>query len=433
MGLNIKEFREQRKAEVGVRRGEGDKTFYSFPEGVTIGWVCPPTSEMEPLPYVRVLLHNGVGPGKGKTVVCLSDDNPVLRHPAVVKYLKARNIVIPEGCECPVCSRLNSEEPDPVFSDEKLKKMQARESWIYPWTPMFEVDDEGNRKALPESERIPACLMASYTVHEAICDTIESENRDITDPNAATLIRVKRTGTGMLTKYKAGDDKETSREPMRIPKPQRFAAAARVAPGKEADPFKVVAIFTKTPEQIEAILRGEEVSKKKAPDEDSGTPACFGHDYSAEDSECAACPHAKGCAKECGEDFTEAKAPAKVAPKVAPKEAPKEAPKPAPAKVALPKKAPEPEPEPEEEAGDEPECFGQFDADEDACAQCDLCERCGGATKPRPTTRKAAVKKVPAPEPEEDDVPFESKSEEGSDDAVDAFERELKARKTTRK
>jgi len=428
MGLNIQEFRARRKAEVGVRKGENDKTFYSFPEGVTIGWVCPPTSEMEPLPYVRVLLHNGVGPGKGKTVVCLSDDNPVLRHPAVVKYLKARNIVIPEGCDCPVCSRLNSEEPDPVFSDEKLKKMQARESWIYPWVPMFEVDDEGNRLALPESERIPACLMASYTVHEAICDTIESENRDITDPNAATLIRVKRTGTGMQTKYKAGDDKETSREPMRIPKPQRFAAAARVAPGKEADPFKVVAIFTKTPEQIEAILRGEEVSTKKAPDEDSGTPACFGHDYSAEDSECAACPHAKGCAKECGEEPPETVAPAKVTPK--------DPPKPAPAKVAPKPKAPEPEEEEEpedeskEEGGDEPECFGSFDADEDACSQCDLCKRCGDATKPRPVARKATAKSAPAPDPEDDDVPFESESDKGSADAVEAFERELKARKT---
>jgi hypothetical protein len=330
MAVDLKKLMGVHLAETA---GQGGSVFYTWPEGHTLFYICPPTDEMKGLPYIKVLLHYSVG---GKTVVCLHEDNEVVRNPAIQEWLKKRNIEIPEGCGCPVCE-LDPAALPPGIDLEKYEKMEQTASFYFPIVPWATVES-GSAVLLPDNERTPRLITPGYgKIYNAICDGFQAEG-DITDPEAARLIHVVRRGVGFKTKYPTVElYGETLRNPIRIPKPIRVAVAQDVRPGGECDPFRVLSNNIRPRGEIEKLLRGDRVETRRA-EADPGKPRCYGVGVDPDDPDCKACALLAECAVKAGKEVEAAKKPATV---VVRSDPPKPAAsKPTPAPAALPVSAP---------------------------------------------------------------------------------------------
>jgi hypothetical protein len=407
VGIDINAFRKHRKEAKAERRSQ-DNTLYTFPEGTTVIYVAPPTKAMEPLPFVEVGIHYAVGPGKGKPVVCLSPDNDAVWHDLVAAILRKRKIEIDPKRGCGVCREIESDIPMAGLTDEKIDRMSIKSpARIYPMVPMFEIDDDNNRIPLPDPERIPRLVMASPVVHDTICDIIESEG-DITRPDAAVLVRVRRTGTGTDTRYKVAVDSETLKTPMRIPKPIRFLVEKAVVEGGSCDPYSIVGAFAKGHDTIEKLLKGESVETRRAAEPEAGKPPCFGVDCDPDEPDCMACEFKVDCAGECGVAVPGEDEPAKP---VTEKKA-------APSVTETRRRVAKPEPE-----GDDPDPEDGEPEPEPRPAGRPVARR-GAAPKPSPKP------KAPEPEPDpEGDDPGDDEA-----DPLGDFEKELdKARRDAKK
>ena len=407
--LDLKKFRRNR-AE--YKAAKDVSVFYSAANGRTILYVAPPTEEMEGLPYVEAHVHRNVG-ADNKTVICLREDNPLFANPAFAKYLKEKGVEI--GV-CDVCDTIESDSPT-GFSDDKLKKMERKPTYVFPIVPLFALE-EGEKVPLPDVERFPRILMAGPQIWDQVCDVIDVEG-NITNPDEAVLLMLQRSGEKMTTKYVVKADSESLKAPIRIEKGIRAAVAQDVKPGGECDPLRILAVvFLKAAADVKKFLRGEMVETRRAVETGPSTPRCFGFDCDPEDPECVSCPHKEKCAEKC-----------KVAVPGAKKRGSVEA-EPAPAKRETRKADPEPDPEPapRRRAAPEPE-REPYEGDTGRTVE-DGGERRttsnpGTARKtrdvepePEPKPEPAARKRRTAPDPEPEPVkkPAPAAEEEGDGD-----------------
>lgn len=399
MGIDITKMRE--RADASRKSG----MFFKFPEGDTLAYLCPPTADMDGLPYVEVLMHYGVG-GKGKSVVCLDHGaNEVLSNPAYLASLKNRKITLNPEDPCPACARVSGEVACDL-PEEELDGMQAKAQKLFLIIPWGKVS-KGERIDLPERDREPRPIMVGKMVGDGIIDVVVAEG-DITNSAEATLLRVGRVGTTKDgTKYTVNVDGATLRHPIQLPKPQRALLRKSQEPGGEGDLYRLIANLTKSTATMEELLSGGDTIRRTPPIEDDGKPRCFALDCDPGDEECRACPWKEPCAEKCG---------VSVPPEPTAKAGARPAPKPEPTKPTVPVPL--------------------------------AAERARRAVSPpvaRPAAPSIPVRRAvrpPEPEPEEepeaDDTELEAPtaeapSEDGNgEDEADEFERELRARRARR-
>jgi hypothetical protein len=243
--------------------------------------------------FIKVFMHHGLG-GKKGGVVCLDPKlNPIITHPIVQKFLAERKkgaFKLGKNPTCPTCTKLAAGE----VPTEDAERITPKARWLFGLTPMFfrleKTDDWAKLKFEPKM------LMASVSIFNGIAgDMIDNANAgiDVTDPVAAVLAKIGRTGTGFGdTNYEVKFDVETVRNPIRLDKGQRRLLAEAMKPGGGCDLFRCVAMLMKSPAQISALMVGTRVEEDEAEDE---RKSCFGIDFDPHDTECKGCSEIDAC------------------------------------------------------------------------------------------------------------------------------------------
>lgn len=267
--MNRRVNMDKLKAERERRKGGGD--FLTLPEGESAIYVCPQFRPEDELPFWEWKVHYGFMPGDKGMAVCLSHkNNPILDNPALVEQLKAigkideEKGINPLNDGCMVC-----EEFDKGTISDRAKQ-QSRWTWIVvpmktrasssvPWVPWSPPDHV-------------APFNTGYGLWDSLGDKF-GEVGDITDPDAATLVRIIRTGTGQKTEWDAQADIETARAPLKLAQSTRAAIQNAMAPGGPCDPYRIVASMIKSRKEIEKLLKGDQQApadefEPKKPDDD---------------------------------------------------------------------------------------------------------------------------------------------------------------------
>jgi hypothetical protein len=410
------------KAKKAYQDSKKGGEFWTPDEGETRIYLHPPCRDddnYEPtdgLNYLPVGMHYSLGDDKKGSCICLdASRNKLLKHPFFLdEYRKASGTKLDLEQVCPVCQAIFEGR---MGDAEAVKASRYQLRYLWGVTPLDFARRIGG--AATTMSPTPSPYMTGQTIYDGVMKIIV-EVGDITDMDAAVLVKIVRTGQGLATKYQISADIETVRTPMRMDKAFKRTILEAIKPGGECDLWKITASLMKTPGEITALLSGVRIAEDEEQPEGPAQPACFGRDYS-EDEECSACGLAEECAaKVLEKEEAEKPKPRPAAPK--PAAAKPAAPKPAASKPAAakplppvepaskpvaakaaskpaPRPAPEPEPAPEEE---EP---------------------------PLPDDEEVAAAEAEAPEEIPEDVPEEAAAEEvpesDSDEDLDKLEEQL--------
>lgn len=378
-GFDFKAFAERRKKlkEKGFG-GKGKKHTkrerWKFKGFGTWGFYVGPAAEgMDGMPFIPVEQHFSVAGDNRQIHMCFGSNNVGLWSPAVQAALDARNerlrksgkpewaVEIEEGVECPTCNELAAESSG--FSDQVLEEMGLRSGGVFNIVPLFfEAKGSGERVTFPTSEQIFRPWTASERMTDDILNLIASQRVDFTDPEAATILVVSKSGPSP-TRYNFSLDTETLRTPFRVPKPIAAQLKKTVAGGGLCL-FEQVANGVRSPAAVmEWLGQGSEPSTDEGAADD-GKPSCWGDkdECDPKDDYCQKCPHKETCAAEVGCEVPMAEV---VAPKVDSR--------PPKRKAGKPKKAPAIEAKAEDaevvddepEPGPEPENLGTIDTGSD--------------------------------------------------------------------
>lgn len=243
---------KMRKSYEDQQKG-GD--FISLDAGETLVYIHPPCrddDEYEPttgLNYVPVTIHYGVGKNNAMCVSLDPEANPIIVHPFVKGFLKQRKIKLTG--ECPVAEALASGEFDDEEADE------SRPQTRYLWGATVLGHRRSSKEPWPEINESakPGVLFVGKTVFDGIMEAF-FENGDISDPDNAILLKVKKEGEKMKTKYTVSADPKCLRKAYKLPKKLRAALAKATAEGGDCDLFRVVANLVKGPAEVRALIDG---------------------------------------------------------------------------------------------------------------------------------------------------------------------------------
>lgn len=434
-------------------------------------YVAPPSDDMDGFPFLGgtdgMFVHYKVGPDN-KMHVCLAEDNAVLWSEHFVNALHWTNearrekgkpewaVELEMSDGCPTCQELT--DPETKYDEKKLKEMERKQVWLHNVIPWSVMDLTGGTRRDIEPKLLRP-WWASYKQWKGICDIITLTG-DVTDPTAATLCVIKRTGKKFEdTRYELSADPATSRAPLVLPKPLRALATRTTAPGQANNLFMLAAGLVRSADSVRGLLRGGDTATKTTvsggPD---GPPVCYSADCDPDDSDCRRCPWKVDCAAAMGVEVPPGmdgesvdarsaaapKATPKTAPAAAPKTAPAAAPRAAPTATAVPKPAPRPAPaaapaeapKPAPKAAPAPAPAPRVAAP--AAPPPRPAARASTAAPARPAGG-AARPAPPPPPPEDDDIPPEAEGGEEQaeeetpaeaepeieDDDLEAFTRDL--------
>jgi len=244
----------------------GRKDWYDFEEGDTLCYVCPPCRADDKYNFYDLLQHFQVN-GKSM-VVCLDPEmNPILTHPSLQPYLEGKDI----SGGCPICSDLDAGKVAPAMADG----MGAKWKYLFNVVPIkHRFNKQASWRDLAPYEVVP--INAGPVVWNGICDVLADEG-NITDPDAAVLVRVNRTGRGKATRYEVKEDKESSRSPLKLPPELRQTIAQAIAPGGSNDLYQIMGKIIYSRAKALSLLRGIEVdADEAAPDAGEDRPASGG-------------------------------------------------------------------------------------------------------------------------------------------------------------
>jgi len=356
-----------------MRRGHEEQQkggdFVGFESGETLVYIHPPCregDEWEPTSgrnYIPIVVHYNVGKNKGMAVSLDAEKNPIIEHPWVKKLLKAQK------------KRIVGDDPmskaltDGTISGEDADESRAQTRFLWGMTPLkHRASSKDAWRDLPAK---PGSAFIGKQIFDGIMEVF-FDNDDITDPDAAILVRVKKSGEKRTTKYEVKAEPATLKEAFKVPKTLRKALATAMAEGGDCDLFRIAANMIKGTAEVQAMIDGIAVSREPDDEDD--------------------------------EDEKPAKKPAKTAAKTAKKPPPPEdededegdedeTPTP-PAKPAKSAKKPAPPP-PEDDDEDEDEDEDEDDEDDEDEVP----------AKPAKTAAKpaAAARSKKAPQPEDDD------------------------------
>jgi len=284
-------FRNRRRKSKATYGSGGD--FYRPEMGHTALLICPPTEDMEGCPYVEIEQHFGISPTGGGMSICLvPNDSSDLDNPVILaKYEALRKEPLDLSKGCPVCERLGADELPPEllqvgkFGKTRAENMEGKGSWYFAVVPMGMIRG-GELHPFPATEQVPRVYPAGFEAWDAICDVIDL-NGEVWDLDAACLVVLSKD-KGTRIKYSASAYGETVKNPMRIPKPIRFAIKKGQKPGGDLDLFRIVAGMIKKHEDVVSIMTAAESSTKPAGDQNDGRPPCYGipEQYEENDPDC---------------------------------------------------------------------------------------------------------------------------------------------------
>ncbi len=258
MPVDTEKMREYKESQ--QKGGE----FLSFDEGETLVYIHPPCrddDEHEPttgMPFVPLGVHYSVGKTKSMVVSLDPDDNPIIEHPFVKTELKKRKV------------RLTGEDPvkkaieDGDMSDDEADEARLQTRYLWGMTPIgFRKMSKG---AYVDLSNKPSIAIVGKMINEGLMDLF-TEHGDVTDPDAAILVRICRTGSGRLkTKYEVKLDPETAKAPKALSKKER--ALLMKALGEDCDLFRLTANLIKPPAEVQAILDGVKVKVEEDEEDD---------------------------------------------------------------------------------------------------------------------------------------------------------------------
>jgi hypothetical protein len=326
--------------------------FYAINEGDTVAYIAPECRPGDPLCYLEVIVHYGVG-GKGMHLCLDANKNKILQSPHMEEFIASKGIDVEEGC--PTCQAILAGS---YKTEDDKKRVRAQSRYLWNIIPIKHRVNASGSWALLGEQIVP--LMAGYSIWDGIMEGFAGEG-DLTDRERALFIRINRKGKGQNdTKYQVQLDSDSLRKPVKLSPSQCALLDAALVPNGTGDLYKIAAGMMKSHKDVKAMLSGvavatsaDEGGSTEGSDRPEGAPSCYGVDVSSDDPECQACEFKDGCAKIVGVDVPPDPAPAKKAApaKAAPaKPAPRPQPSPLSAKPAVkaaPKLPPEPEPEPE--------------------------------------------------------------------------------------
>lgn len=369
--LDTKRMNTKRESVRGGFGGTGD--FLKFDEGETLIYVHPqvyPEDKHELVRgynFVEVVQHYGGVGGKKAGQVCLDvKQNPILLHPVLAKFLAERKkdpFRVSPKMTCPIEEAI----AEGGIRGKKAENQRAQVKWLFGLTPIAfrrSKDEEWKRLKFE-----PKVLIAGTKLFKGITgEMVDLDSVDITDPEAAVLLKVERQGVDLDTEYEIKADVNSVRKPHQLDKGQRAVLEGAMKPGGPCDLLKVIAGIARSPVALKALLAGVQVVDEGA-DENEEHRACFGKRWS-DDAECSACSDSPACESECKPNVKES-------PRAATRQMVQADAKTArvPELIAEPrKKAGKPTSLPKSEA--KPECWGEHEADDEGCIECNVADGC---------------------------------------------------------
>ena len=235
------DFDRMRKDRV---RSETGSDLLKLKEGQTLFYICPPVHEEEPVPYAEGQMHFSIGPDKGVVVNLegLEECEPI------VEALNKKGIswdAAVEGWER--CAELVARHGDE-------KRQGARNRW---WFNVVVLGHRvSSRKPWDEPDPKVSILACGKKIYDGITDIFFDEG-DITDPEKAIFVIVKRTGTGLDTEYTVKADTDSLKKPVELDDDLWDVIEAACLPGKANDLHAHLVSMVKTADQVEALWYGE--------------------------------------------------------------------------------------------------------------------------------------------------------------------------------
>ena len=266
MGVDVNKMRED--AESHQRGGD----FIQLENGETLVYIHPPCRDNDTfapttgLPYIPVTVHYGVGKSKSMVVSLDKEKNPVIAHPFLKEAFKAKKIRIPEVC--PMAEALASG----TLTDDEIDDMRPQTRFMFGMTVLGFRKDSKSLWSM-EANPKPGVYFGGKQVYDGITGVF-FDYGDITDPNAAILVRLIKSGKDRNTKYEGKVHTETAKKAMVLSKGLRAKLADAMKVGGDCDLWRIVGNFLKTPAEVEALLSGAAVSGDAAEfDDDAPAPA----------------------------------------------------------------------------------------------------------------------------------------------------------------
>lgn len=394
MAINTERW-AQKKADVDRKlkeRQEGNM-WSKIEEGEYLCYIHKPVYQSDKhehtagFNFIEVAMHYGLG-GKKNAQVCLDyKTNPILSHPLLQSFVANREknaFKITPKLRCEACDGLESGDITDTKNKQQLK-------WFIGLTPMWyrkEKKDKWTRMKFK-----PRFLIAGSQIFNGYMNSLidlANDGIDPMDPDAAVLMKLTRTGTEFNTEYNVVTDIGSARKPVQLDKAQKAILAKAVKPKGDLDLFAIVASFTKSPNQIASLISGIESSGEE--EEAEMKRECFGQSWT-DDDECRECNDSDECMRVCG-----------IKPKEVAARSGKQSSKPTggkqPSKPS--KREPVEEPEPEEQLFEsQMECFGNYCDEDEACRCCDEAEQCCAETSDEAVPVEEEIEELQEEEVEE--------------------------------
>lgn len=398
MVIDTKKIRERRNRAQSQRRTGAD--LWKVPEGTTKVFVLPSSRPKDKHPelvgginWLELRLHE-------RLQLCLDlEKNPILTHPEVVKMLaeKKTPVVLSKKTKCPTCGKLERGELKGKQAADNVLRIQSLWGFVPMW---FLRPGSSDWQKLPFE---PVVYLSGNTIYDDLTEQIAqcaASGNDPCDSKTATLMCIERTGTTFsTTDYQVRADLETVRKTLKLDKRQRQIVEDVTKVGGPCDLLRRIVDWVKTPAEMEASLAGVPVAEA----DDGALPAgarkeCFGESY-ADDAECAACDDVNECRQLCSGGEVVTSEDSKPSEKFEDEEEDEEEDEGEDEEEDEGEDEGEDEEEDEEEdeGGDEsededdsqesvevsaladedkPECWGEYEKDDEGCEACDLNKFC---------------------------------------------------------
>lgn len=254
--VDINKMRERHEEH---QRG-GD--FIQFDGGETLLYIHPPCRDddkWEPTtgcPYIPVTVHYGVGKNGAMVVSLDIAKNTILAHPFMKPLLKDKKIRVPDpakGEVCPIREALDGGG----LTDEEMDEMRPQTRFMYGATVLGTRRSSKDNWAMVTTPK-PATMFVGKQIFDGL-NEVFFDHADITDPMAAILVRVIKSGDKRTTAYKVAADPASAKKNVALDKAFRARLLAATEIGGDCDLWRIVGNFMKSPAEATALLSGVKV------------------------------------------------------------------------------------------------------------------------------------------------------------------------------
>ena len=260
MGINIKRLRDRRSKQSSGGDRKSSDFWKPQDDTTTLLYIVPPNEDMDGIPYVEFEQYFVRSGGRSTALVSLDRRNEALWNPATAEFIEPKGIE--PGVRCPVAEHRERGIEGAIIERDDPSIQRSRRAVLFYVIPIANIVD-GEVESLPDSERVARPYIAGFTVWDGICEVIEEEG-DITNPDAAIFVRLKKKKTGPANfdvEYKVSADSNSLRKPVKLKGSERDSLEDAQAKG-DINPFRIVGAFAKSREDMISILRGEDPAKK---------------------------------------------------------------------------------------------------------------------------------------------------------------------------